>query len=67
MSLQRWDGLVVANINNMETKKTYMTPSIELIILDNEISLALESNPPVGPDEVKNNLQNPFRDEMGLA
>ena len=38
-----------------EIKKTYITPEIELIVLDNEISLAMESdnNPetePVGPE-----------------
>jgi hypothetical protein len=36
----------------MENKKVYTTPEIELVILDNEISLALESvMPPAGPDE----------------
>ena len=43
----------------METKKTYKAPLIELIKLDNEISLALESTPPAGPDEVSNFNQNP--------
>lgn len=39
----------------METhKKTYKTPQIDLIALDSEISLALESNPPAGPDEAHN-------------
>jgi hypothetical protein len=44
----------------------YTPPHIEKIILDNEISLALESTPPEGPDETllapgyfKN---NPFKD-----
>ena len=32
-------------------KKSYLTPQIEQILLDNEISLALESAPPAGPDE----------------
>lgn len=38
----------------METiyKKQYVTPELEIVILDNEISLALESNPPNGPDEI---------------
>jgi len=49
----------------METKKSYTSPSIELIILDNEISLALESAPPIGPDESFNNsnstLQDPYK------
>jgi len=49
-------------INTME-KKIYNTPQIELIILDNEISLALESTPPAGPDEShvpENNQTNSF-------
>lgn len=32
-------------------KKQYIAPCIELIKLDNEISLALESSPPGGPNE----------------
>jgi len=39
-------------------KKKYLSPLVELIVLDNEISLALESTPPVGPDE-GNNLNSP--------
>jgi hypothetical protein len=35
----------------MESKKKYATPEIGVITLDNEISLALESNPPFGPGE----------------
>jgi hypothetical protein len=35
----------------METKKIYTAPEIELVELDNEISLALESSPPEGPGE----------------
>ena len=43
-------------------KKKYIKPRIEWIPLDNEISLALESNPPVGPNEFadKVNTQTPF-------
>ncbi len=41
----------------METKKSYITPQIELIPLDNEISLALESNPPGGPGETYNEIK----------
>lgn len=52
----------------METKKIYRMPSIEWIPLDNEISLALESTPPSGPDEVLNNNQNiPFKQDTGLV
>ena len=32
-------------------KKKYTTPQVQLIALDNEISLALESSPPDGPGE----------------
>lgn len=35
---------------NME-KRNYFPPVVEKIRLDNEISLALESSPPIGPDE----------------
>ena len=40
--------------NTEETKQVYKTPIIEHIILDNQISLAMESTPPEGPDEVYN-------------
>jgi hypothetical protein len=42
----------------METKK-YIAPAIEIISLDNEISLALESAPPVGPSETNNTMTAP--------
>ncbi len=52
-------------------KKTYTAPQIEFIILDNEISLALESAPPFGPEET-NNVQipeyfknNPYQTNLG--
>ncbi len=35
----------------MESKKRYIKPRIEIIFLDNDISLQLESNPPLGPGE----------------
>lgn len=40
-------------INNNGNKITYTTPKIECVKLDNEISLALESSPPEGPDETR--------------
>jgi len=40
-------------------KKSYITPQIELVELDNEISLALESAPPAGPGESYNNVSSP--------
>jgi hypothetical protein len=33
-------------------KRLYTAPEIECVKLDNEISLALESNPPEGPNQV---------------
>ncbi len=38
-------------MNNNENKITYTAPIIECVILDNEISLALESTAPEGIDE----------------
>lgn len=37
----------------------YIAPCIKTILLDNEISLALESEPPEGPDEVFGRLFQP--------
>lgn len=52
----------------METKKKYTVPRIEWIPLDNEISLALESNaPPAGPNEVQNNQNYPFKEDINLV
>ena len=52
----------------METKKTYIAPQIELVELDNEISLALESNPPIYPGEgLNSNENNPFKPEINLT
>lgn len=47
-------------------KKKYTAPEIELVELDNEISLALESSPPVGPSETLNSIQSPFKQDTGL-
>ncbi len=45
----------------MENKRSYITPQVELVELDNEISLVLESNPPIGPEETTNiHNSNPF-------
>jgi hypothetical protein len=51
----------------MENKKEYIAPCVELIELDNEISLALQSEPPLGPGEVvslDSHVQNPFQDAI---
>ncbi len=42
-------------MNQIQDKIIYTTPEIERIVLDNEISLQLESaSPPWGPEEVYN-------------
>jgi len=55
------------NVNTR--KRRYELPTINKIILDNSISLALESAPPAGPGEVLNSVptyinNNPFKDEL---
>lgn len=51
----------------MESKqvnqKMYFAPTIECIELDNCISLALQSGPPVGPEEVINQVPQYFNIE----
>lgn len=42
-------------------KKKYISPSIEGIVLDNEISLQLESEPPYGPGENGDAFSQNFR------
>lgn len=58
----------------MESKKInqklYIAPTIECIKLDNCISLALQSSPPVGPDETYNQVpqyfnSEPFKNALG--
>lgn len=52
-------------------KRLYNSPEIVCIELDNEISLVLESNPPFGPDEVaqsvEQNNNNPFKNSESLV
>ena len=57
-------------INTNSEKPFYVTPSIEIVKLDNEISLAMESDAPVGPGEGKlitpENISNdPFKTNLG--
>jgi len=51
-----------------EAGHVYIAPEIKVIQLDNEISLALESNPPEGPGEgaltVNDTLNRPFKDNF---
>jgi len=44
-------------------KKIYFSPQIDCVKLDNEISLALESTPPIGPDEVMNKIPDYFNND----
>lgn len=48
----------MTTLNKITNKKSYIVPQIDCVKLDNEISLALESAPPIGPDEVNNRLHN---------
>lgn len=58
----------ITNINS--EKLFYVTPSIEIVKLDNEISLAMESDAPVGPGEGRlitpENINNdPYKTNLG--
>jgi hypothetical protein len=53
-----------------KNKRPYITPDIEMIKLDNEISLSLESAPPGGPFESSLNApeyfnNDPFKTNVG--
>lgn len=45
--------------NKMIEQRIYVTPELQQVLLDNEISLALESFPPGGPYEGVNQLSKP--------
>lgn len=42
---------------NELSKKQYIEPEIKMTHIDNDISLALQSEPPGGPDELSDNIQ----------
>lgn len=44
-------------------KNRYKSPTIERVILDNTISLVLESSPPAGPGEALNNAPDYFNND----
>jgi len=44
----------------MKLEKKYIAPEVSMIMLDREISLALQSAPPAGPDEAFNNQSPEF-------
>jgi len=56
----------ISKLQNSDSgaKRKYINPRIELIFLDNEISLALESTPPIGiGDEQAFNAAQQFNSE----
>lgn len=42
---------VISNLRNMTTKTPYQQPQINTINIDVDISLELQSEPPIGPGE----------------
>lgn len=46
-----------------KTRKEYLSPTITSILLDNEISLQLESTPPIGPYEGRLMMPENFSDD----
>jgi len=62
-------GFDVSSAERSQGAKKYIKPRIEIIFLDNEISLALESSPPDGPGEgaflnSQNPDNNPFKNQF---
>jgi len=45
----------------------YTSPNIEIILLDNEISLQMQSMPPQGPEEGLSNIQLQYKEETVLV
>ena len=66
LSKKTFSNSIVKN-NIRISRKKYITPRIEWIPLDNDISLALESNPPAGPSETLNCIRSPFKQQSGLV
>lgn len=44
----------------MKTKKQYAQPHLKTIVIDFNISLAMESEPPCAPGECNNNMPSPM-------
>lgn len=49
---------------NLNTKRTYKSPTLEQIQIDNEISLALESTPPFPGDEFLVDIPDQFNNNL---
>jgi len=56
------------NINSDVNRRNYASPQIEQVLLDNAISLTLDSlmTPPIGPEESALNLDNALNQPVGL-
>jgi hypothetical protein len=65
-TIDKQDTPLTPPVGDQDPKK-YKAPRIDWIPLDNEISLALESSPPIGPSETLNSIQNPFKQNTGLV
>jgi hypothetical protein len=48
-------------MQSIKEKQMYNAPKVEKIVLDNEISLALESVPPGGPGEAELKVPDYFK------
>jgi hypothetical protein len=53
----------MGNKNTTQNKSDYTMPVIKRIELDNEIALQLESTPPSGPNEARQNAQEFFNQD----
>jgi hypothetical protein len=58
--------MIMNHLNNIKIVRPYNPPQIERVMLDNEISLAMESYPPTHESEnvLKSNvsgISNPFK------
>lgn len=54
-------SLISGHQRNADREKCYSSPLIEQIIIDHEISLSLQSDPPAGPDELTQQNTENFR------
>ncbi|MBP1677794.1 MAG: hypothetical protein H6Q20_2353 [Bacteroidetes bacterium] len=58
------------SVEEITERRMYSRPEIICVELDNAIALALESAPPIGPDEVYSKVKhdfynNPFKANLG--
>jgi len=53
--------VLMPDFSNKSYRKSYASPQIEQILIDNVISLSLQSEPPAGPEELANQNTEVFR------